>query len=159
MPDEYGKLTYDYIEALFENHTFSLNIAHETNLDTLKRNYMAKNYDLFRENLVMLYRTGIVSLAQSSYKRCKDFNNNDMLAQLIDSFPEGFAEKAKKCFAVFTFDGTTDNVKMTSYWITTGTVNDILDKFDYDCFDWQEMSLNESDKFMLTGQLGTSCLH
>jgi len=111
------------------------------NLDGLKRCYINNgNYD---EYVRLLNISTQLYCYRGEYKRNDDFKEGPSLSILIKSFPNGFENAAKFCLARFVFSESAGDIGMTSYWLCTKPIEDILDDFDLECFEWNTIALSE----------------
>ena len=145
---EFQSVDYnEYIAHLTNvSYTFCLNPEHQTNMDTLKRNYINKQTDLFRSHVKMLSRSGSLYFYKGNYLHSKDYDNYSELqfSNLVNSFPVNFEDYAKNTFALFYFTKG-ENVTVDTFWITSKPVEQILSVYDHALFDWID---SNCDKFL-----------
>ena len=155
----FTSLTVDEFIKYIENNTYTMNSAHYTTLETIKRDYIGKSFDTLRTHLQMVPN---LYFYQGEYKNNSDFNHlNDLqLRNTIQGFPNGFDDDiTKKCLTIFCFNGI-HGVELTSYWLTTQSIDTILNKSDYDAFNWNNINAETFvNSIMQNSVFGTSCLH
>jgi len=152
----------DYIDTLTNpSCSFSLNPEHQTNMDTIKRNYINKQYDLFKSHVKLLIRTGSLCFYKAEYLHSKDYDTYSELqfSNAINSFPLSFEDYTKNAFALFYFNKG-EKVTVSTYWITSKPVDQVLSTYDKELFNWTESNCEEflSASVQHVGD-GSSILH
>jgi hypothetical protein len=143
------KLDYENIELnefihYIEKYVFTINPEHLTNMDTIKRNYINKQTDLLNYHVNLLLNDNSLFFYKADYLHSADYNNYTELqyANAINSFPTNFEDYARNTFALFYFDKI-DEVKISSFWITNKPIQNILPKYEYELFHWNETCFQE----------------
>ena len=155
---DYELITLDTFVNQIKDFTFNLNPEHLTNMDTIKRNYVNKQFDLFKSHVNMLTS---LYFYKAIYLHSTDYNSYSELqfANAINSFPISFEDYTKNTVGLFYFDKG-DNITVTSYWITSKPVEQILSDYDRGLFNWIESTCGE---FLSSSELhvgaGISMLH
>lgn len=132
--------------------SFNLNPEHLTNMDTIKRNYINKQFDLFKAHVNMLSRSNSLFFYNATYLHSSDYNSYSELQFLnaVNSFPTSFEDYTRNAFALFYFIKS-DCVTVDTFWITSKPVEQILSDYDKNLFDWKESScddfLTSSEKY------------
>ena len=125
-------------------YSFNLNPEHQTNMDTLKRNYINKQNDLFRSHVKMLTRSGSLFFYKAKYLHSKDYDTYSELqfSNAINSFPLSFEDYTKNAFALFYFNKG-EKVTVSTFWMTSKPVEQVFSAYDRDLFDWVESNCDE----------------
>lgn len=141
---DYEEITLDEYSSLIQNIPFNLNPEHLTNMDTIKRNYINKQFDLFQVHVKMLVRSNSLFFYSAKYLHSADYNSYTDLqfSNAVNSFPTGFENYTRNAFALFYFDKK-DTVDVKTFWITSKPVELTLSDYDKNLFDWKESSCNE----------------
>jgi hypothetical protein len=148
---EYPEIALDEYLALVKDIPFNLNPEHLTNMDTIKRNYINKQFDLFKSHVRLLTNANSLFFYTAKYLHSDDYNTyNDLqYSNAINSFPSSFEDYTRNAFALFYFDKK-ETVNVNSYWITSKPVELTLTDYDKNLFDWKEST---SDEFLLSSEL------
>jgi hypothetical protein len=158
--NQFNSLTVDEFLKYIDNDNYVMNSAHYTTLETVKRDYIGKSFDMLKTHLQMVPN---LYFYQGDYKNNSDFNHlNDLqLRNTIQGFPNGFDDDVnKKCLTIFCFNGNEQNINLTSFWLTTQPLDNVLNKTDYDAFNWTNINTEIFvNSIMQTTVFGTSCLH
>ena len=137
LGDEFHKVTCDEILSALTRSSFSTGNLYYTNLVSIKRNYMKKNFDMIRHNAYMLKtasatykeRNDVFTIDSDNptdlhfyhgtYKMCDGMNEipEGNISNAIMGFPQSFGELSDYAFASFLFNGEVGNIKIDSYWI------------------------------------------
>lgn len=155
-------LTHEQFMVELTSQTFDLNPVHFVGLDTVKRDFMAKNYDLFRSHCTVLAQKCDLNFHSATYKFANDFNEvtEDRITNSVNGFPQKFVDLSRNAFCVFNFDGDVGDVKVNAYWLFTKKVGEVVPRDDYDSFEWSDLTLDEFvEKMQSAGTIGTSYLH
>jgi hypothetical protein len=146
-PLEFEKIEYGEFMSIFTDNgnTFVLNPEHQTNMDTIKRNYINKQKEMFISHVKMLIRNNALYFYKGDYLHCDDYKSYSELqfTNAVNSFPVNFEDYTKNAFALFYFNKTDEYVKINSYWITSKPINEILSTYDYGLFTWIEINYDE----------------
>lgn len=143
------EIGFDDFVTTLQNNLFQLNPCHLTNLDTLKRNYVNKDFDSFKKNtnLIIDCLQTPLHFVKATYKFGSDFDKYDELqyTNATQSFPNGFEDYTKYAFVLFFFtkDVTSGSVVVTTYWLTTKNIVDLLPKSDFDSFEFIDSNIDE----------------
>lgn len=148
---EYEQITLDTFVNLLQNSSFNLNPEHLTNMDTIKRNYVNRQIDLFKSHVKMLESGNSLYFYKGIYSHSADYDSYSELqfANAINSFPISFEDYTKNAFALFYFDKR-EHVTLTSYWITSKPVEQVLADYDRELFNWVE---SNSAEFLSSSEL------
>jgi len=156
---KFASLTIEEFMKYIKTDDYTMNSSHYTTIDTIKRDYIGKAFDTLKTHLQMIPN---LYLYQGNYKNNSDFDqlNDIQMRNTIMGFPNGFDDDiTKKCLAIFCFNGQ-HNVILTSFWLTTQPIVNILNKTDYDAFEW---SVIDTETYLSSisqdATIGTSCLH
>jgi hypothetical protein len=135
----------EYVSILTDpKYSFNLNPEHQTNIDTIKRNYINKQYDLFKSHVKMLIRNNSLYFYKAIYLHSDDYNDYSelQLSNAVNSFPISFEDYAKNAFALFYFTKN-DKITVTTYWMTNKPSNLVLSGYDHDLFEWLDSDYND----------------
>jgi hypothetical protein len=141
---DYELITLDIFVKLIKDFTFNLNPEHMTNMDTIKRNYVNKQFDLFKSHVNMLTRANSLYFYKGIYSHSADYDSYSELqfTNAVNSFPVSFEDYTKNAVGLFYFDKGV-NITVTSYWITSKPVEQILSDYDRGLFTWMESNYEE----------------
>jgi len=158
--DNFTSLTVEEFMNYIDQTEYTMNSAHYTTLETIKRDYIGKSFDTLKTHLQMIPN---LYFYHGNYNNNSDFNQlNDLqLRNAIQGFPNGFDDDiAKKCLAIFCFNGSEQNIILNSFWLTTQPLNNILNETDYNAFEWTTFNADTFvNSIMQNTTFGTSCLH
>ena len=148
---EYPEIDLDEYLALIKDIPFNLNPEHLTNMDTIKRNYINKQFDLFKSHVKLLVNSNSLFFYNAIYLHSADYNSYNELqfSNAVASFPTGFEDYTRNAFALFYFDKT-ETISVNTFWITSKPIEQVLSDYDKNLFDWKESSC---DKFLSSGEL------
>lgn len=135
----------EYIDYLTDpTYSFNLNPEHQTNMDTIKRNYINKQTDLFKSHVKMLSRSGSLYFYKGNYLHSKDYDTYSELqfSNLVNSFPVSFEDYTKNAFALFYFNKG-EHVNVSTFWITCKPVEQIMSVYDCSLFEWVDSNCDE----------------
>ena len=92
----------------------------------------------------MLTRANSLYFYKAIYLHSADYNSYSELqfANAVNSFPISFEDYTKNTVGLFYFDKG-DNITVTSYWITSKPVEQILSNYDRELFNWTESTCEE----------------
>jgi hypothetical protein len=158
---EYPEIDLDEYLALIKDIVFNLNPEHLTNMDTIKRNYVNKQWDSFKAHVKMLESNNSLFFYKAIYSHSADYDSYSELqfANAVNSFPISFEDYTKNAFGIFYFDKG-ENVTVTTYWITSKPIEQVFSSYDKGLFDWIKSDCSE---FLTSGELhlgaSTSMLH
>lgn len=135
---EYTPITRDEFLSKIDTNTFELNPEHHTNMDTLKRNLINKQWDLFGKHYILVNNQTPAYFYKATYRHPGDFARLDeiQLRNTVNCYPNNYEDHTRVAFATFYFKKNTD-VELTSYWMTTKKNTDFLSEFDVNLFDWE----------------------
>jgi hypothetical protein len=135
---KFAEITFSNFLSKIDTNTFELNPEHYTNMETLKRNLINKQWDLFEKHYTMLNNQSGIYFYKATYKHSDDYGKLDetQLRNTVNCYPNNYEDHTRVAFAVFYFRKNTEDVDMWSYWMTTKKVDDFLSKYDSDLFDW-----------------------
>lgn len=156
----FTSISVEQFMEYLQKDTYTMNPVHYTTLDTIKRDYSAKSFDLMKIHIKMLQSLNFYEGVYKSNDGLKELNELQV-RNTIQGFPSGFDDDVtKNCMAVFKFGGEVGNVKLTSYWITKKPLVDFLNESDRNAFDWKDIDdATLISNIMENSSLGTSCLH
>jgi hypothetical protein len=148
---EYPEITLDEYLSIVKNIPFNLNPEHLTNMDTIKRNYINKQFDLFKTHVRLLTNANSLFFYTATYLHSDDYNTYNELqySNAINSFPTSFEDYTRNAFALFYFDKTSLTVNVNAFWITSKPVEQLLSDYDKSLFDWKE---SNSEDFLLSSE-------
>lgn len=153
---EYEEIKLDEYIDLVKNISFNLNPEHLTNMDTIKRNYVNKQWDSFKSHSRMLESAKSMFFYKAVYYHSADYDSYSELqfANAVNSFPISFEDYTKNAFGLFYFDKG-EFVTITSYWITSKPIEQVFSAYDMGLFNWEESNCGE---FLSSSELhsGTS---
>ena len=135
----------EYLEFVTNpEFVFNLNPEHQTNIDTVKRNYINKQFDLFTLHVKMLIKNNEMFFYKGKYLHSEDYNTYSELqfTNAVNSFPISFEDYTKNAFALFYFTKE-EELTINSYWITTKPIDNLLSTFDKELFEWSESNIND----------------
>ena len=141
---EYPEIKPDEYIDLIKDIGFNLNPEHLTNMDTIKRNYVNKQWDSFEAHVKMLESNNSLFFYKGIYSHSADYDSYLELqfANAVNSFPISFEDYTKNAFGLFYFDKS-DHVTVTTYWITSKPVEQVFSAYDKELFDWIESDCGE----------------
>lgn len=143
-PLDYEEIKLDEYLALIKNIPFNLNPEHLTNMDTIKRNYINKQFDLFSSHVKLLTNANSLFFYKGSYLHSSDYNDYTELqfSNAVNSFPTSYEDYTRNAFAIFYFDKK-ENVVIESFWITSKPIEQVLSEYDRELFTWHTSSSEE----------------
>jgi hypothetical protein len=120
-------------------------------MDTIKRNYINKQFDLFKTHVRLLTNANSLFFYTATYLHSDDYNTYNELqySNAINSFPTSFEDYTRNAFALFYFDKTSLTVNVNAFWITSKPVEQLLSDYDKSLFDWKE---SNSEDFLLSSE-------
>jgi hypothetical protein len=140
-----NSINFDTFVSVLTNplYTFNLNPEHQTNMDTIKRNWVNKQYDLFVSHVRQIQKAGSLYFYSAYYSHASDYETYSELqfTNAVNSFPVSFEDYTRNVFALFYF--SKNPVKVTSYWITTKPIEGLLSEYDKALFDWKTCTVEE----------------
>jgi hypothetical protein len=146
VPLTYDSITFaEYIDCLTNpTHSFNLNPEHQTNMDTIKRNYVNKQTELFKSHVKMLTRGGSLYFYKGKYLHSKDYDTYSELqfSNLVNSFPVSFEDYTKNAFALFYFKKG-EHVDVNTFWITSKPIAQVMSDYDCGLFEWSDSNCEE----------------
>jgi hypothetical protein len=150
-PLDYEEITIEQYIELIENIPFNLNPEHLTNMDTIKRNYINKQFDLLKQHVKLLINSNSLFFYKAKYLHSSDYDSYNELqfSNAVNSFPTGYEDYTRNAFALFYFDKK-DTVNIETFWITSKPVEQVLSDYDRGLFDWTE---SNCDDFILSSEL------
>jgi hypothetical protein len=143
-PLDYTEITVNEFIDFIKQSQYSLNPEHLTNIDTIKRNYINKQFDLFTRHSQLLIRSNSLFFYNASYLHSADYNDYNELQFInaVNCFPTSFEDYVRNTFAIFYFDKQ-DVVNINSFWITTKPIELIMSEYDKNLFIWKEITCND----------------
>jgi hypothetical protein len=135
----------EYISLLTNpTNSFNLNPEHQTNMDTIKRNYINKQTDLFKSHVSMLVSAGTLYFYKANYLHSGEYDAYSELqfSNAINSFPLSFEDYTKNAFALFYFNKG-EKVTVSTYWITSKPIEQVLSIDDKALFNWVDSDCGE----------------
>lgn len=148
---DYEEISSDEYIFLISRIPFNLNPEHLTNMDTIKRNYINKQFDLFQAHVNLLVRSNSLFFYKGSYLHSSDYDSYNELqfSNAVNSFPTSYEDYTRNAFAIFYFDKK-DNVNIETFWITSKPIEQVLSEYDRGLYNW--VSSNSSD-FLSSSEL------
>lgn len=159
---DYEEIKLDEYLALIKDIPFNLNPEHLTNMDTIKRNYVNKQWDLFNIHAKFLATANSLFFYKANYLHSGDYNSYSELqySNAINSFPVSFEDYAKNAFGLFYFTKSDSGVSVITYWATSKPVNQVLSNYDYGLFTWEDSTSGEFlSSIELHSEASLSMLH
>lgn len=157
---QFTNISVDKFMECLQKDTYIMNSVHYTTLDTIKRDYIAKSFDLIKIHIKMIPS---LKFYEGLYKNNDDMNelNELQLRNTIQGFPNGFDDDvSKNCMVIFKFNGYIGNLDLVSYWITKKPIENILNNNDLNAFIWKDIDETMFiSNIMSSSTIGTSCLH
>lgn len=126
-----------------QKYTFNLNPEHLTNLDTIKRNWVNKQFELFVKHTEQINKTDNLYFYKAYYLYATDYDSYSELqfTNAVNSFPVSFEDYTRNAFALFYF--SRNPLKVECYWITTKPIEQTLSEYDKSLFDWKTSTVDE----------------
>lgn len=145
LGEHYQKVTCEDVLLALTKSSYTIGNVHFTDLATVKRNYMAKNFDTLRHNSYILKTVKAtykekdskfkiipsdIHFYSGAYKSSSDMNGiSEMnISNAVMGFPQSFGDLSNDTFAVFTFEGEIGNISVNSYWMMTQPKEALLTK-------------------------------
>jgi hypothetical protein len=160
--DGFSEVTVDDFLTSVCKEKYVLNPLHYTNMDTLKRDFMSKNKEMFNVHADVFGSTTKLYYYTAHYNHADDYNrlNDDTISNGMGGLVQAFSDYSKKTLAVFVFNGEIGNVSVDSYWLTTQSSDEMMSEFDHSAFTWKDSTFVEfTDNMATDGTLGTVVLH
>lgn len=150
-PLEFEEINLDEYLALIKDISFSLNPEHLTNMDTIKRNYINKQFDLFQAHVNLLVRSNSLFFYKGSYLHSSDYDTYNELQFLnaVKSFPTSYEDYTRNAFAIFYFDNK-ETVQIETFWITSKPIELVLSEYDRGLYNW---TISNSKEFLCSSEL------
>jgi len=150
-PLDYQEITLDEYINLISLISFNLNPEHLTNMDTIKRNYINKQFDLFKIHVNLLVRSNSLFFYKGSYLHSSDYDNYNELQFLnaVHSFPTSYEDYTRNAFAIFYFNKN-ETVLIETFWITSKPIEQVLSDYDRGLFTWTN---SNSEEFLSSSEL------
>lgn len=150
-PLDYEEINLDEYLALIKDIPFYLNPEHLTNMDTIKRNYINKQFDLFNSHVNLLVRSNALFFYKGTYLHSSDYDSYSELqfSNAVNSFPTSYEDYTRNAFAIFYFDKK-ENVQIESFWITSKPIEQVLSDYDRGLFNW---NVSNSEEFLSCNEL------
>jgi hypothetical protein len=143
-PLEFEEIKLDEYLALIKDIPFNLNPEHLTNMDTIKRNYINKQFDLFQAHVNLLVRSNSLFFYKGSYLHSSDYDtyNELQFSNAVNSFPTSYEDYTRNAFAIFYFNKK-ENVIIETFWITSKPIEQVLSEYDRGLYNWVSSGLEE----------------
>jgi hypothetical protein len=156
-PLEFEEIELDEYLELVSNIPFNLNPEHLTNMDTIKRNYINKQFDLFQAHVNLLVRSNALYFYKGSYLHSSDYDtyNELQFSNAVNSFPTSYEDYTRNAFAIFYFDKN-ENVSIETFWITSKPIEQVLSEYDRGLYNWETST---SEEFLSSSDLYKDASH
>lgn len=143
-PLEFEEIKLDEYLGLIKDIPFNLNPEHLTNMDTIKRNYINKQFDLFQAHVNLLVRLNSLFFYKGSYLHSSDYDtyNELQFSNAVNSFPTSYEDYTRNAFAIFYFNKK-ENVIIETFWITSKPIEQVLSEYDRGLYNWVSSGLEE----------------
>jgi hypothetical protein len=137
--EAFKELRPEEFMATLDARVYALHAVHFVVFDTLKRDFNANKFNVFTLHADVVDATTPLRFYKGTYTTSEDYNGHDetQLGNTVLGFPQRFEyAKAYKnaanktvyndVLATFVFDGAVGSVAVTSYWMTTQPIEEVV---------------------------------
>lgn len=141
---EYEEIPVEEFINYITTMSFNLNPEHLTNMDTIKRNYINKQFDLFKSHVKLLTNANSLFFYTAEYLHSADYNSYSELQFLnaVNSFPTSFEDYTRNAFVLFYFNKS-ETVSVNTFWVTSKPIELTLSEYDKGLFSWTNSTCEE----------------